>query len=136
MPPRAALVLLLAFACLPPFFAQATGNVVGSFTMFNRLERYHIELSTITPEGIEAVPIRTLARHLSPEARRILLPAEGYAVGADQVDLTVFGLTDLAKLLCARHPGALRARARLTRDPFDVARSHTSESQVDCGHSP
>lgn len=93
--------------------------MVGSFTMFKRLERYHLELWLETEHGEREVPWRSLAPHLSLEAARILLPAEGFAVGADQVDLVATGLPDLARLGCALHPEARSARVQMTRDPFD-----------------
>lgn len=132
MPPRPVLLALLLLATAPPFVAQASGSVVGSFTMFNQLERYHLDLAIRTPNGEQPVRLRTLAPHLSQQAKYILLPAEGYAVGADQVDLTVAGLPDLARLLCELHDEALVGRARLVRDPFDVRRSSQSEATIDC----
>lgn len=133
MPARPVLFALLLFATLPPFIAQASGAVVGSFTMFARLERYHIELEVVTAEGGRKVTLASLAPHLTPEARRILLPADGYAVGADQIDLTVAGLADIAALLCAVHPQARRARVRLLRDPFEPRLTSASEAQQRCG---
>lgn len=132
MPPRPVLCLLLALIVLPPFVAQATGTVVGSYTMFNRLERYHLELHKTKPGGEERVTLRSIADHLSAQAKPILLPADGYSVGADQIDLALAGLPDLALLLCALDPEATRARATLTRDPFDPSQSASKEATVSC----
>jgi hypothetical protein len=132
MPARPVLFALLLLATLPPFIAQASGSVVGSFTMFARLERYHIELEVMTAEGARAVTLATLGPHLTPEARRILLPAAGYAVGADQIDLTVAGLADIATLLCALHPHAESARVRLVRDPFEPRRGSETQARKSC----
>ena len=133
MPPRPVLVVLLALATLPPFFAQATGTVVGSYTMFNHIERYHLEFAALTRAGERRVSLRSLAPHLSPEARVILLPAAGYAVGADQIDLTIAGLPDLARLICALHADAASARATLIRAGFDERAGKRSEAQLTCG---
>jgi hypothetical protein len=132
MPSRPLLLLLLALVVVPPFAAQASGTVVGSYTMFNRIERYHLDLTTTTTRGDERVTVRSIAPHLSAEARRILLPADGYAAGADQLDLTLAGLADLAQLLCSLDPAATRARARLVRDHFDPAQAVTRERVVPC----
>jgi hypothetical protein len=126
------LCLLLAFVVLPPFVAQATGTVVGSYTMFNRLERYHIELYKLTRGGEERVSVRSVASHLSPQAKPILLPADGYSVGADQIDLTIAGLPDLARLLCKLDPKATAARVTLTRDPFDPSEGVVREASATC----
>jgi hypothetical protein len=136
MPPRLVLVGLLALTSLPPFFAQATGTVVGSYTMFNRIERYHLELAALTQVRNQRVSVRSLAAHLSPEARVILLPADGFAVGADQVDLTIAGLPDLARLVCALRPEATAARAALVRGRFEGRASERSEARVECRGMP
>ena len=84
-------------------------------------------------EGVERrVDVRTIAPHLSPEARAIVVPAGGRAVGADQVDVVAASLPDLARLICALYPGADSARARLSRDPFDAARESRSSAEVPC----
>jgi hypothetical protein len=127
------LIALLALATAPPFVAQAAGSMIGSFTMFNRLERYHLELWIETARGKREIPFQSLAPHLSPEAARILLPAEGYGVGADQVDLVAAGLPDLARLGCALYPEAESARVELTRDPFDAQRSSGLTTVRACG---
>jgi hypothetical protein len=62
MPPRPVLAVLLLLATLPPFVAQASGSVVGSYTMFNRIERYHVELSVVLPEGERRVLLRSSPR--------------------------------------------------------------------------
>jgi len=132
MPPRLVLVGLLALISLPPFFAQATGAVVGSYTMFNHIERYHLELVARTMARNQRVSVRSLQAHLSPEARVILLPADGFAVGADQVELTIAGLPDLARLVCAVHPQATAARAALVRGRFEGRASKRTEARVEC----
>jgi len=132
MPPRPVLAFLLALATLPPFVAQASDSVVGSFTMFERILRYHVELSAETPAGERKVTLKSLALHLSPEARVILLPADGVAAGADQVDVVAFGLADLAELVCKVHPDARRARARLTDAAFEGAAERVREASLDC----
>lgn len=132
MPPRSVLCALLVLATVPPFVAQASGSVVGSFTMFNRIVRYHLDLSVVGSDGERRVSVRSLAPHLSPEARPIVLPAEGYAVGADQVDVVATGLPEFARLLCDLHPGAHRARARLVQDPFDQRDTLVRSAEVPC----
>jgi hypothetical protein len=39
------------------------------------------------------------------------------------VDVVAAGLPDLTRLLCALHPEAERALARLVQDPFDASRT-------------
>src|SRR5262245_54407228 len=87
IPPRLVLSLLLVLAVVPPFVSQASGSVVGAYTMFHRMVRYHLELGVLEGGRERSVPVRSLAPHLSRTARPILLPAEGYAIGADQVDV-------------------------------------------------
>jgi hypothetical protein len=132
MPPRPVLCALLALATLPPLVSQATGSVVGSFTMFNRILRYHLELRVMQDGAERRVSVHSLAPHLSRAARPILLPAEGHAIGADQVDVVAHGLSDLARLLCELHPRAERARAILTDDPFDTERTVERTAELSC----
>jgi hypothetical protein len=132
MPPRPVLAVLLLLATLPPFVAQASGSVVGSYTMFNRIERYHVELGVVLPEGERRVLLRSLAEHLTPESRPILLPADGHALGADQVDVVAETLPDLARLCCDLYPEARAARARLLRGPVDATRTREQASELMC----
>jgi hypothetical protein len=132
MPPRPVLAVLLLLATLPPFVAQASGSVVGSYTMFNRIERYHVELGVVLPEGERRVLLRSLAEHLTHESRPILLPADGHALGADQVDVVAETLPDLARLCCELYPRARAARARLQRGPVDGTHSRAQTSELTC----
>lgn len=132
MPPRPVLIALLLLAVTPAFVAQARGSVIGSYTMFHRLALYHLDLTAVFVEDERRVELRTLAPHLSPEARIILMPAGGRAVGADQIDVVAASLPDLARLVCALHPGADRARARLSQDPFDATRVTHRAVEVPC----
>ena len=100
--------------------------------MFARILRYHVELSVRTQQGEEKILLRSIASHLSPEARTILLPADGMAIGADQVDLAAAGLTDLAMLACRLRPHAGEARAVLTDAPFDSKEERVREARVRC----
>jgi hypothetical protein len=135
-PPRGVLLALLLLASLPPFVAQATGSTVGSFTMFNRLERYHVELHALSPGRDAVVPLRTLSAHLTREAKRIILPAGGWAIGADQVDVVGAGLSDLARWVCAIEPSATFGRAVLLRDPFDPKQRVRREASERCPPRP
>jgi hypothetical protein len=100
--------------------------------MFHRVVRYHLDLGVIE-NGVErAVSVRSLAAHLSRPQRPILLPADGQAIGADQVDVIANGLPDLARLLCHLHPGSERARARLTQDPFDTRETLERSAELSC----
>jgi hypothetical protein len=132
LPPRPLLCALLALATLPPLVSQASGSVVGSFTMFNRVVRYHLELRVREDGAERRVSVHSLAPHLSRAARPILLPAEGHAIGADQVDVVAHGLSDLAQLLCDLHPRAERARATLTQDPFDTQKTVERAAGLAC----
>jgi hypothetical protein len=133
LPPRPVLCALLALATLPPLLSQASGSVVGSFTMFNRVVRYHLELRVQEDDGTERrISVHSLAPHLSRAARPILLPAEGHAIGADQVDVVAHGLFDLTRLLCDLHPRAERARATLTQDPFDTQKTLERAAELGC----
>jgi hypothetical protein len=132
MPPRPVLAVLLLLATLPPFVAQASGSVVGSYTMFNRIERYHVELSVVLPEGERRVLLRSLAQHLTHESRPILMPADGYAMGADQVDVVAETLPDLTRLCCELYPAAGAAHARLVRGPVDGTHTREQTSELTC----
>jgi hypothetical protein len=132
MPPRPVLCALLALAVLPPLVAQASGSVVGSFTMFTRIVRYHLELRVREDGADRRVSVHSLAPHLSRASRPILVPAEGLAIGADQVDVVAHGLPDLTQLLCKLHPRAERARATLTQDPFDAQKTLERTADLAC----
>ncbi len=132
MPPRPVLIALLFLAVLPPFVAQARGSTIGSYTMFHRLSLYHLDLHAVFGADERRVELRELSPHLSPEARVILMPAGGRAVGADQIDVAAESLPDLARLVCALRPGATRARARLSQDPFDATRTTERAEEVEC----
>lgn len=132
-PPLLVLIGLLLLAVLPPFIAQALGSTVGSYTMFNRLERYRLELRAETPGGHVDMPVRSLAPHLSREARIILLPAAGFAIGADQVDVVNEGLGDLARLVCELQPTARSASAALLRESMNAPKARRRrEVTVEC----
>jgi hypothetical protein len=132
MPPRSLLCALLALATLSPLVSQASGSVVGAYTMFHRMVRYHLDLGVVERGAERAVSVRSLAPHLSRPARPILLPADGQAIGADQVDVIANGLPDLARLLCNLHPGSERARVRLTQDPFDTRETLKRSTELSC----
>lgn len=132
MPSRPVLCLLLALATVPPFVAQATHSVAGAFTMFNRILRYHLDLEVTEASRTRSVTVRSLAPHLTRMQRAILLSADGFAVGADQVDIVAHGLDDLARLLCDLYPGAERARVTLTDDPFDPKQARRRGAEVAC----
>lgn len=114
-------VLVLGVVVGLPLLSRLLGTPVGAFSMFERLERYHLRLYARTPAGVREVPLRTLAPHLSRAARRIVLPAQSNAIGADQVPLLAGGLDDLAVLVCKLEPGATSTRAELTRTPLDAS---------------
>ncbi|MGC4095289.1 MAG: hypothetical protein QM756_46670 [Polyangiaceae bacterium] len=132
-PPAWALFVLLLLAILPPFVAQAFGSSIGSYTMFNRLERYRLELRASMPAGDVDIPVRALAPHLSREAKIILMPAAGFGIGADQVDVVDEGLEDLARFVCDLQPRALSGRAALVREAMNGAgASRRREVSVAC----
>jgi hypothetical protein len=112
--------------------AQAFGTFVGAFSMFTRLERYHLELAVRTASGEQPVALRSLAPHLSKEAKRVILPAQGYAIGADQVDLVAGGLDDIARLVCDLRPEATHALARLSRGSFVEHRMSHEQVELPC----
>ena len=132
MPSRSLLVALLSLAVLPAFVAQAQGSVVGSYTMFHRLSFYHLDLAVDLDGGARRVELRSIAPHLSPEARLILMPAGGSAVGADQIDVVAASLPDLARLVCALHPRAERGRATLSQQPLARTRMSERSAEVAC----
>lgn len=132
MPPRWVLVGLLLLAFGAPLLARGFGSVAGRYSMFTRLERYRIELEVRTPKGPERVRLRELKPHLSQEAQRILLPADGYALGADQVDLVAGGLGDLTVLLCTLRPDANSAKARLLRGSLRERTLHPQHVELRC----
>jgi hypothetical protein len=132
MPRRWVLLALSLLAFAPPFVAQASGTFVGAFTMFSRLERYHLELGIVTASGEEPVNLSTLRPHLSRDARRVILPAQGYAVGADQVDVLAGGLVDIARLVCELRPSANAAQVRLYRGPFGRRETALTQAEQPC----
>lgn len=113
-------LVLVAVGCLP-LVSRLLGTPVGAFSMFERLERYRLEVSARTLGGEREVPLRTLAPHLSRSAQRIVMPAASNALGADQVPLLAAGLDDLAALVCELRPGASSARVQLTRSPLNAS---------------
>jgi hypothetical protein len=115
MPPRPVLLGLLTLAVAPPFLALLSGSSVGAFGMFARLERHHLEIDVVLPSGSRRFALRRLAPHLSRDARRIVLPADGYPLGADQVELLAGGLHDLGRLTCELETAATLARVRFYR---------------------
>lgn len=117
-PSRWALGSLLALALIPPWLSRAFSWPVGDFAMFSSIERYHLDLSLEIGAQSRPVQLRSLAPHLSRDARNVILPAASNAFGKDQADLLQGGLRDLAQLLCELNPQATRARARLGRGPL------------------
>lgn len=132
MPPRPVLCLLLALAVVPPFVSQATHSVVGAFTMFNRVVRYHLDLEVTEAGRSRQVTVQSLAPYFTRMSRAILLPADGDAAGADQVDVVAHGLDDLARLLCDVHATAERTRVTLTDDPFDRRLTRQRAAERSC----
>jgi hypothetical protein len=131
-PPRWVLVGLVVLAATPPFVARAFGTGLGAFSMFTRLERYHLELSVETPSGSERVAVPSLAPHMSRDAAQVILPASSYGFGQEQIDELEAGLGDLGTLLCALRPDARAARLRLFRGRFREPDRKASEVTVPC----
>jgi hypothetical protein len=118
-PSRAVFVGLLAVVLAQPLVAKALGSPVGRYSMFMRIERYHLDLFVHTKQGERAVSLDSIAPHLYRDSFGILLPARSTAVGADQVDLVEGGIGDIAELLCRLHPEAESARVRFLRGLID-----------------
>jgi hypothetical protein len=123
MPSRPVLVGLLLLAVVPPFLARALGSGLFAFGMFTRIERYHIEVHARTAIDERKVQLRSLAPHLSHEARRILIPADGYAAGTEQIELVEGGLADVGRLVCELTPEAISVRIDLFRGPMPAPRA-------------
>jgi hypothetical protein len=85
--------------------------------MFTRVERYHLELSAELPGGSRRILPSELEPHLSRDARRVVLPAEGYGFGQEQVQLLAQALPDLARLACELEPSARSVSLRLFHAP-------------------
>jgi hypothetical protein len=132
-PARWLLGSLIALAFGSPFAARAAGTMWGSFGMFQRVERYHLALAVHTPRGDEPVPLASLARHLSRDARRILLPASGQAYGTDQIELVEEGLEDLAELVCELRPDATSVELRWSRSTARLEQARVRTLGVPCG---
>jgi hypothetical protein len=131
-PSRWSLLALLTLAFGSPFLARALGTMWGSFGMFQRVERYHLELTAETPRAEETVRLSELAPHLSRDARRLILPAAGHAFGSDQIELVEDGLEDLGELVCKLRPGATSIDLRLTRSTARNELLHRRELEVRC----
>ena len=118
VPPRWALGLLLASTIGTPFVARLREYPVGDWAMFSSIERYHLDLSVSEPTGTTIVPVRSLAPHLSRDAKFVILPGASNGFGKDQTDLLAGGLADIGALLCELHPAASSADVRLGRGPL------------------
>jgi hypothetical protein len=101
--------------------------------MYTRLERYHLQLSIRGSTGDQPISLRTLAPHLSRDAKSMLLPAEGHAVGADQVAIVAGGLGDLAELLCSIYPEAILAHVELERSGLNDQEVKVQLADRPCG---
>src|SRR5688572_8950405 len=132
MPPRPLLLALLFLAVAPPFLARACGTRIGAFGMFARLERHHLEIEVVRPSGSNRLALGRLVPHLSRHARLIVLPAAGYPLGADQVELLAGGLHDLARLVCELEPFASAARVRFYRGEPGAAVLVETRVEVPC----
>jgi hypothetical protein len=132
MPPRPVLLALLLLAVAPPFCARARGTGIGAFGMFARIERHHLELEVVMPSGPERFALARLAPHLSRDARQIVLPAAGYPLGADQIDLLAGGLGDLAQLACQLESRGSSARVRFYRGPAGSSELVERRVEVPC----
>lgn len=128
--------MLLALSVAPPLVAHATGSVVGAFSMFGHLERYHLEVAAITPAGAKRLPLRALAPHLSRDAKQMLLPAESYAVGADQVRLVAGTLPSIATLACRLTPAATSVRVVMERAAMRGDEQLEQRVERPCGGKP
>ena len=117
MPSRRLLYGLLLLAALPPFVARALGSGPFAFAMFTRVERYHLEVHAELPGRSRRLSLSELEPHLSRDARRVVLPAEGYGFGQEQVQLLAHALPDIARLVCELEPTASRVLLRLFRAP-------------------
>jgi hypothetical protein len=121
MPSRPLLCGLLLLAISPPFVARALGSGPFAFAMFTRIERYHLELDAELPGGWRRLSLSELSPHLSRDARRVLLPAQGYGFGQEQVQLLAQALPDIARLVCELEPTARSVSLRLFHAPVTRA---------------
>jgi len=119
-PSRLLLCGLLLLAVAPPFVARALGSGPFAFAMFTEVERYHLELRVLEPSGWRQLRLSELGPHLSRDAARVVLPAQGYAFGREQVQLLRQALPDLARLVCQLRPGARRVTLELFHAPLSV----------------
>jgi len=117
MPSRELLCVLLVMAGSSPFVARALDSGPFAFGMFTRVERYHLEVRAELATGSRRLRLSELAPHLSRGARRVVLPAEGYGFGQEQVQLLRQALPALARLVCQLEPSASRVSLRLFHAP-------------------
>jgi hypothetical protein len=124
MPSRPLLCGLLLLAVAPPFVARALGSGPFAFAMFTEVERYHLELRVLEPTGWQQLRLSELAPHLSRDAARVVLPAQGYGFGREQVQLLGQALPDLARLVCQLRPTSRRVALDLFHAPVNVEELH------------
>jgi len=126
MPSRRLLYGLLLLAVLPPFVGRALGSGPFAFAMFTRVERYHLEVRAALPGGSRRFSLSELEPHLSRDARRVVLPAQGYGFGQEQVQLLEQALPDIARLVCELEPAASTVSLRLFHAPVTPANLRAS----------
>ena len=121
MPSRLAQCGLLLLATLPPFLARALGSGPLSFGMFAEVERYHLEIRAELAAGSRRLRLAELTPHLSRDAARVVLPAEGYGFGHEQVQELRAALPDLALLVCQLEPTASSVTLHLFHAPVSAS---------------
>jgi hypothetical protein len=118
--PRACIVLALLLSAALPALSTVTGSSVGAFRMFTDLTHYHLTVHRMSDPGAwSVVPLDRLAPHLGRDARRVILPAQQWALGETNSELLAGGLEDIGRLVCELERDARAVEVTLFRERTD-----------------
>lgn len=108
--PDARLLGALALLAVVPSFCGG----IGAHDMFTAPVEYRLDLMTLEADGFPTrVTPHEMAPHLSRDARRVMLPAHGWALGENAATQLVRAADDLTAYLCTwRRPHGARVVVR------------------------
>lgn len=109
-PPDIRVLGLLALAALVPTLLGG----IGAHDMFTAPVEYRLEVLALEADDFPTriSPVE-LAPHLTRDARRVILPAHGWALGENGAAQLVRAIPDLMSFVCAlRRPHAVRVIVR------------------------
>lgn len=129
--PHDAILVALVLAMIAPPVAHLAGAPgVGSFSMFSAPREYRLRISIVGGSGAaEPVALRSLAAHLSRDARRVIVPASTWRMGETSLELLHGGLDDLGDLVCALRREARRVEVVLEERGVPPPRTTTRSAR-------